>query len=93
MGFAGSPALGALLPAKAGWEEQLGKVLYYHCFRCPSNKSRFSAAGLVAAPWPQVAWWWRGADLTRRLLAAQGRAEAEAEAKRRRLEAVEFQGG
>ena len=78
-----------------GWmeEEQLREVLWQHSFRSSRDKSHFSAAGLVAAPWPAgVDGGWRGSylpsALARRLLAAQGPVEAEAEAKRRRLEAA-----
>ena len=71
-------------------EEQLAQVLRMHCYRSfQQDKSHFSAAGLVAKPWPPgVEWRWHSptADLARRLLAARGPVEAEAEAKRRRLE-------
>ena len=71
-------------------EEQLECVLEWHYWQCLDGpkKSRFSAAGLVVSPWPE------GielepreclpTDLALRLLAAQGRAAAEA--KRRRLD-------
>ena len=74
-------------------EEQLRQVLHQRCWRSPRGKSHFSAAGLVAAPWPPCVEW-RGysptptQNLARRLVAARGPVEAEAEAKRRRVEAT-----
>ena len=72
-------------------------MLHQHGCHSPQDKSRFSAAGLVAAPWPRGAHrcakvWFSTTDLARRLLAARARGQV-AEAKRRRLEAaVEPQG-
>ena len=73
-------------------EQQLTGVLWQHCCRSfQQGKSHFSATRLVVKPRPPgVEWWCPGGTtgLARRLLAARGPVEAEAEAKRRRLEAT-----
>ena len=73
-------------------EEQLRQVLWKHRYTSFQDKIHFSAAGLVAAPWPrgvQVWGYFRSTtELARRLLTARGRGQA-AEAKRRRLEVAE----